>query len=143
MTSVLIMTACMVLCSHAVPYRDKVTLDSSRVAAQFAKVYQAQMERVTAQLKRRSFHIGTPSFHSSGARKGGVRKDDQEIFDFTDSRFVDPPPQNRQNFPLVDTDVLLGNSVENVIHHSKISAQYQLTVKPMRYPYYLAKFKHK
>ena len=42
-----------------------------------------------------------PNFIERRVFDKGIRKGDDEIFDFTDSRFVNPPSTNRQNFPQV------------------------------------------
>ena len=43
-----------------------------------------------------------PRFKQTQGPKPGREKVDREIFDFTDSRLIDPPAQSIQNFPTVD-----------------------------------------
>ena len=62
----------------------------------------------------------TPDYSTRQTQKEGILKKDEEIFDLTDSRLVNPPTENRQNAPLVEPEVTepdLNNFQK--IHNSK------------------------
>ena len=92
-------------------YRDLLTLETSKLAAQFAKSYQPQVKQMARKhkmlSKMKKLMTPLPNFIERRAFDKGIQKDDAEIFDFTDSRFVNPPTSNRQNFPLVKEEVPL------------------------------------
>ena len=46
-----------------------------------------------------------PQFYSSQRSTVGFTKQDEDIFDFTDSRLINPPRENSRNYPLVQEQV--------------------------------------
>ena len=92
-------------------YRDVLTVRTASLAAAFAKMFQS---RVSSEARRIRDNLGgelrpserTPVFLgarslSQIARKGRIMPD-EEIFDFTDSRFLNPPRENVRNHPTVE-----------------------------------------
>ena len=47
-----------------------------------------------------------PKFYTSNRIVPAVTKQDEDIFDFTDSRLIKPPAENVQNYPLVVEKVI-------------------------------------
>jgi len=87
------------------PYRDILTVKASKTVAEFARRFQPLKEYVIQKDKERQKQVyrSPPNFidRELGIVKGNLQEDD-EIFDFTDSRFINPPPDSVQNFPLVE-----------------------------------------
>ena len=54
---------------------------------------------------RTVYRYHSPKFFTSKGHVGGYKKNDQEIFDFTDSRLIRPPPENISNKPLAKPQV--------------------------------------
>lgn len=93
-------------------YRDLITVRTASLAAAFAKRFQA---RVSSEARRRNRENlvrevtaseRTPVFLKATAisqlsRKGRIMPD-EDIFDFTDSRFLNPPRENIRNHPTVE-----------------------------------------
>jgi len=111
-------------------YRDILTVETSKLAAKFAKMFQMQVKQLTRKHKRVSkfekLRQPLPNFIETHTLDRGVPKSDEEIFDFTDSRFVEPPSQNKQNHPLVKESVVeLPNSIQTnpVLHLQDSSLQ--------------------
>ena len=46
-----------------------------------------------------------PQFYSSQRSTVGFTKQDEDIFDFTDSRLINPARENSRNYPLVQEQV--------------------------------------
>ena len=85
--------------------RDVLTVQTSALAAVFARQFEARMRpqiRRNKQRRLRLKHDSLPSFNSlrQEPRQGRLMSDD-EIFDFTDSRFLHPPAENIRNYPHV------------------------------------------
>ena len=48
---------------------------------------------------------GLVDYSTRQSQKEGILMKDEEIFDFTGSRLVNPPTENRQNAPLIEPEV--------------------------------------
>ena len=90
-------------------YRDLITVRTASLAAAFAKRFQTRVSsrawRIRDNLLREVNSERTPVFLKTNsisqlARKGRIMSD-EEIFDFTDSRFLNPPRENIRNHPTV------------------------------------------
>ena len=90
-------------------YRDLITVRTASLAAAFAKRFQTRVSsrawRIRDNLLREVNSDRTPVFLKANsisqlARKGRIMSD-EEIFDFTDSRFLNPPRENIRNHPTV------------------------------------------
>ena len=91
-------------------YRDLITVRMASLAAAFAKRFQTRVSRrawrIRDNLLREVSSARTPVFFKANsisqlARKGRIMLD-EEIFDFTDSRFLNPPRENVRNHPTVE-----------------------------------------
>ena len=78
-------------------YRDKVTLQTAQKAAVLAKLL--QQDDVYDKRPNVS-RIISPEFFKHENFTYGETKSDEDIFDFIDSRFLNPPNINRYNHPL-------------------------------------------
>ena len=79
-------------------YRDKVTLETAKNAAKFAKslkLFESKEGERTSAIK--GVKIKTPEFIGLQDFKFGESKPDYEIFGYVDSRFLNPPLENRKN----------------------------------------------
>ena len=89
-------------------YRDILTVTASKSAAEFALRFQPHKEQLIKQNKAiaRAGKItrNAPNFTNNQPYQKGQLQEDDEIFDFTDSRFLNPPADSRQNFPLIEED---------------------------------------
>ena len=87
-------------------YRDLLTVRTASLAAAFAVRFQAGV-RSEARRRSRDNAVSserTPVFLkaiSQLSRKGRIMPD-EDIFDFTDSRFLNPPRENIRNHPTVE-----------------------------------------
>jgi len=101
------------------PYRDILTVKASKTVAEFARRFQPLKEFVAQKDKDRQgqAYRSPPNFidREVGIVKGNLQEDD-EIFDFTDSRFINPPPDSVQNFPLVEDSDPVIIIPENIQH---------------------------
>jgi len=92
------------------PYRDQLTLEAAKLVGDFAVKYQSKSSdkfrkgsQVVQGLTRKTT---IPRFvNHNEVFPRGVPKKNEEIFDFTDSRFLNPPPENRQNYPLEASNI--------------------------------------
>jgi len=87
------------------PYRDVITVEASRRAANFALQFQPHKKQLVNQNRlRENFRQKNPppQFSEFRSFQPASLQSDNEIFDFTDSRFINAPADNRQNFPLVN-----------------------------------------
>ena len=86
-------------------YRDLLTIEASKSVAKFAKVQK------TVNVDPKNFLLKSnkipPRFIQLKNFSFGHFQGDNEIFDFTDSRFLNPPEENRQNRPIVNTKNIL------------------------------------
>ena len=82
--------------SNGLVYRDIATVEASRAAAQFAHKYKFDAAK-PAERKETRF----PDFVRTANFTFGERKSSDEIFDFLDSRFLNPPEENKRNRPSV------------------------------------------
>ena len=80
--------------SNGLVYRDIVTLEASRAAAKFANEYKFDAAKPAERKETR-----LPDFVRTANFTFGERKSSDEIFDFLDSRFLNPPEENRRNRP--------------------------------------------
>merc|ERR1719400_782534 len=93
-------------------YRDQLTLQAARAVADFAKRLQHSLHLTPykSPLRPEGVHRkATPTFPSASPTSSTVAghpRQDEEIFDFTDSRFVSPPEENRANYPYVEESVV-------------------------------------
>ena len=77
-------------------YRDVITIEAAKSVGSYAKQFKPNVTRPhTIQGS-----IKIPDFVRIRNFTYGERKPDDEIFDFVDSRFLNPPTENRQNRPL-------------------------------------------
>ena len=83
--------------SNGLVYRDILTLEASRAAAKFAHEY--QFEAAAKPTERKETRL--PDFVRKANFTFGERKSSDEIFDFLDSRFLNPPEENTRNRPTV------------------------------------------
>ena len=63
------------------------------------------VDKISEMSARTVSRYHSPSFFTSKGHVGGNKKNDQEIFDFTDSRLIRPPPENISNKPLAKPQV--------------------------------------
>ena len=82
--------------SNGLVYRDIVTLEASRAAAKFAHEYKFDAAKPAERKETR-----LPDFVRTANFTFGERKSSDEIFDFLDSRFLNPPEENKRNRPSV------------------------------------------
>merc|ERR1711970_212806 len=68
-------------------YRDMLTIEAARSVANFARIQKPKIP---------------PRFIPSKNVKPGVFQDENQIFDFTASRFLNPPEENKQNHPITN-----------------------------------------
>ena len=87
-------------------YRDLLTIEASKSVAKFAKVKKAEVNVDHKNFLLKSNKI-PPRFIQLKNFSFGRFQTDNEIFDFTDSRFLNPPEENRQNRPIVNTKNIL------------------------------------
>merc|ERR1711976_552980 len=90
-------------------YRDVATVETAKKVAIFAK----QIKPIDKSVKNKVTNIISPEFHNSRNFTYGSLKPDDEIFDFIDSRFLNPPIENRQNRPLPDDDGIIATSTSS------------------------------
>ena len=81
--------------SSGLAYRDILTLEASRAAAKFAQEY--KFDAAARPTERKETKL--PDFVRTANFTFGERKSSDEIFDFLDSRFLNPPEENRRNRP--------------------------------------------
>ena len=99
-------------------YRDLLTIRTSQLAAVFARQFEAAMgprlRRLRARTSSRLARPPPPPTFASAARGAAARRGrvmpDEEIFDFTDSRFLRPPTDNQRNHPGVAVVRLQGRT---------------------------------
>ena len=97
-------------------YRALLTVRTASLAAAFAKRFQAGVRSEARLARRRNRDRGrerTPVFLEPGtisqlARRGRIMPD-EDIFDFTDSRFLNPPRENIRNHPTVEVTEVEGH----------------------------------
>ena len=64
------------------------------------------VDKLLREMSVRTCHrYHSPKFYTSKGHVGGYKKNDQEIFDFTDSRLIRPPLENISNKPLAKQQV--------------------------------------
>ena len=82
-------------------YRDMKTIEASKLVAKFAKKHNTEFPS-----KFRSsnliVNLQPPKFIQFKNFTFGQPQTDNDIFDFTDSRFLNPPLENQQNRPILD-----------------------------------------
>ena len=85
-------------------YRDMLTMESSKKVADMARRFQYETDRTSWRNKEKlrllEWTRRKPKFLTRKSPRRGTLLSDTEIFDFTDSRLVNPPKQNRNNYPL-------------------------------------------
>ena len=84
-------------------YRDLLTVQTASLAAKFAKIFQLRLKSQARRTRDKWKRLqNSPNFSrdTTSARLGRIMPD-EEIFDFTDSRFLNPPRENRRNHPEV------------------------------------------
>lgn len=82
-------------------YRDVVTLQNAIRAAQFAKKYHFQYKtRYRPYNEDKVYLRKVPKFYSRKLSKPYLTPD-EDIFDFTDSRLIEPPNANSHNHPFL------------------------------------------
>ena len=90
-------------------YRDMYTIGNSRLVADMARQHQYEMDNAARinkdKLRVISWARVSPKFHTKYPYMKGKLKSDEEIFDFTDSRLINPPKTNLNNYPLVNVYV--------------------------------------
>jgi len=149
------------------PYRDMGTMSMAVTAGQFAKL-QAQKQyhnnhpdNYYDRVSDYNDSYKVPKFYTSNRIVPAVTKQDEDIFDFTDSRLIKPPAENVQNYPLVVEKAntantgpdfkhqVLGNNFGNFAHHQEKPivksiprrkpyqehSYYKQPVYPNRHPY--------
>ena len=82
--------------SNGLVYRDILTMKASRAAAKFAHEYKFDAAKPAERKETR-----LPDFVRTANFTFGERKSSDEIFDFLDSRFLNPPEENKRNRPSV------------------------------------------
>jgi len=106
-------------------YRDMLTIENSRWVADMARKFQYDLEYTARKNKEKlrliSWARSPPKFFTNNSYKKGVLKDDDEIFDFTDSRLIVPPDNNQYKFPLVDIYMSNGDKSKNQLPLVQIS----------------------
>jgi len=104
------------------PYRDVKTVSMAVKAAKFAKslapgrhFYEPYTsDRISIQPK-------IPTFYSSNKHFVGHMKQDEDIFDFTDSRLIQPSQENSHNHPLLKPEEM--RIVFNSPGHGSVNAE--------------------
>ena len=90
-------------------YRDILTVESSKLAAEMAKRLEYKAGQGIWRNKDNPRLLEwarvTPEYSTRQSQKEGILKKDEEIFDFTDSRLINPPTENRQNVPSIEPEV--------------------------------------
>jgi hypothetical protein len=87
-------------------YRDTTTVDASMNVAKFARSFQSQANSISENNFRISQKpVKVPQFVTRVNGGKGRIQSDQEVFDFTDSRFVEPLPETKFNKPLVEVEL--------------------------------------
>jgi len=88
-------------------YRDEETVQASKDVARFARSYQVNADQSASQNRRYYTNqlTKTPRFYTRKAEQKGRKLSDAEVFDFVDSRYVDPLPETKFNKPLEEVDV--------------------------------------
>ena len=90
-------------------YRDVLTLESSKLVGEIAKRFQFSADHTARKNKEKIKLLEqsqvTPEYQTRRFHKKGILKNDGNIFDFTESRLVNPLPESRQNFPLINYDI--------------------------------------
>ena len=81
--------------SSGLVYRDILTVEASRAAAKFAQEY--KFDAAARPTERKETKL--PDFVRTANFTFGERKSLDEIFDFLDSRFLNPPEENMRNRP--------------------------------------------
>ena len=89
-------------------YRDVLTVRTASLAASFAKRFQLRLRSQAGRLRRLGRGERTPNFAETEIARRGRITPDEEIFDFTDSRFLNPPRENVRNHPEVNLIELRG-----------------------------------
>ena len=109
-------------------YRDMLTIENSRWVADMARKFQYDLEYTALKNKEKlqliSWARSPPKFFTNYSYKKGDLKDDDEIFDFTDSRLIVPPDNNQYKFPLVDIYMRNSDKLKNQRPLVQISYSY-------------------
>ena len=90
------------LLSNGEPYRNLQTIQASKSVAQFAKIYNTLFKEKAPEPEI-SQDSRLPKFIQFRNFSFGHHQNDQDIFDFTDSRFLNPPVENKGNRPILKT----------------------------------------
>ena len=78
-------------------YRDLQTIEASKAAAKFAHEFDFDVVLPDEREERKQRRL--PDFVRTANFSFGERKSSEEIFDFLDSRFLNPPPENIKTRP--------------------------------------------
>ena len=74
-----------------------------------------------------------PSFIETAQRRPTYQSD-REIFDFTDSRFIEPPADNVRNYPTLSSqEIVVDNSVSGYGYNQPSPTNYQYQSFPTSY----------
>ena len=82
-------------------YRDLLTIEASKSVAKFAKKHKPEVITMSRRERLKSKKI-PPRFIQLMNHTVGVYQSENEIFDFTDSRFLNPPEENKLNRPIMN-----------------------------------------
>merc|ERR1712032_181243 len=98
-------------------YRDLLTITAARNVGEFGVIRSHEHSRPLKQSSQlhHSSHVAAspPKFHHTPALEvEPVYQTDREIFDFTDSRFIKPFPENLANYPWI---LRSSNDVSNLL----------------------------
>ena len=88
------------LLSNGALYRDMQTIEASISVAKFAKMHKHDSVK-KPQGSEANPDTKPPKFIQFKNFTFGYHQNDNDIFDFTDSRFLNPPEENRQNRPII------------------------------------------
>jgi len=87
-------------------YRDPETVKASKDVARFARSYQVSADRSSSQRRSYGNQLSKiPRFFTRKTGQKGRKLTDSEVFDFVDSRYVNPLPETKFNKPLEEVDV--------------------------------------
>ena len=119
-------------------YRDMYTIANSRLVADMARRHQYEMDHAARINKEKlriiSWSRVNPKFYTKYPYRKGKLKSDEEIFDFTDSRLINPPKMNQYPHQLVNIYVKESKAHEPELPLVQIS--YSYGPSPFRQPRY-------
>ena len=119
-------------------YRDMYTIANSRLVADMARKHQQEMDHAARINKEKlriiSWSRVSPKFYTKYPYRKGKLKSDEEIFDFTDSRLINPPKMNQ--YPHQQVNIYVKESETHAPKLPLVQISYSYGPSPFRQPRY-------